>query len=107
MGNFGDGDVASQDLFQSSREHQRDHLVIAHERPEWIFKSRWLVLFDHKMRKPSAAITRNEAEQEEPPSSRRDEIDYQCDASRRADEVQPASRWTAVLRQVKRPEFRK
>jgi hypothetical protein len=48
----------------SPGEHQGNHLVVAHERPERILERGGPVLLDQKMREPGAAITRNEAEDE-------------------------------------------
>src|SRR6185369_14056414 len=59
----------------ASGKHQRDHFVVAHERPEWILERRGLVLLDQEMREPRAPIPGHQSEQEQPPSPRRDQID--------------------------------
>lgn len=89
----------------SSGEHQCDHLVIADERPERILKRRGLVLLDQKMREPGAAVTRNQAKREEPPSSGCDQINDQSNGGGGANQVKPTRRGSAVFRHVEGPEF--
>ncbi len=91
----------------SAGEHQRDHFVITHERPERILERRRLVFLDEEMRQPRAAVTGNEAQKEQPPLPDRDQVDQQSDACGRADQVKDARRRAAVFCDVKRPELSK
>src|ERR1044072_4229119 len=90
----------------AARQHQGDHFVIAHERPERVLERRRLVLLDQKMREPRTAVTRHETEKEQPPSSSRNQIDQKRDAGRGSDQMEPTRRGLAVLRQIERPKLR-
>lgn len=71
-------------------EHEPDHLEIADERPDRIFKRRRAIFFDNEMREPGERVTNNEEKREVVPRTARDEPNEQNYAERRSDEVQPA-----------------
>jgi len=44
----------------SSGEHQPNHFVVAHERPDWVLKRRRPVLFNQEVSDPCRSVTRNQ-----------------------------------------------
>src|SRR5215216_6720579 len=68
-------------------EHEGDHLVVAHERPERVFKCGRSVFLDQKMRQPRTAVTRHETQKEQPPLSSRNQIDQKRDARGSPDQM--------------------
>jgi hypothetical protein len=69
-------------------QHERDHLEIGNERPEWILESRRAILFNDKMGEPCKRVTDNKEQREEIPSSGSDEIYKKSNSERGSDEVQ-------------------
>src|ERR1044071_2981063 len=89
------------------RQHQCDHLVVAHERPERILERRRPILLDRKVRQPRATVTGKQSEKKQPPSARRDQINHQRHTGRRPNQMQHTSRGPAVFRNVERPKLGK
>ena len=81
----------------TASEHEGDHFVIAHERPERILERRGLVFLDEKMREPRATVTGHEAEKKEPPLADRDEVYQQRDTGRRSDQMKPTRGWLTMF----------
>ena len=69
----------------SSGEHQPDHFVVAHERPEWVLKCRRPVFFNEEVSKPRGSVAGNQTQKKQPPTSRRNEVHDTGDANRRAE----------------------
>ena len=88
----------------SSGQHQPDHFIVAHERPERVLKGGRPILFNKEVPYPGSAITGDEAEEEQPPASRRDEVHDAGNADSRAQQVKQPRRRLAVFAQIVRPE---
>ena len=68
----------------SPRDHHSDHLVVSHERPEWILKRRWPVFLNGEMTQPGETVTGNEPKWKQPPTATCDEVDQQRDSDCRS-----------------------
>src|SRR5260370_5345185 len=85
-------------------QHQREHLPVAHERPERMRESCRPVLFDEEMSRPRQAVTRHKRQRKQPPPARRDEENQQHDRNESTDGVQRARGRLPVLTQIVWPE---
>src|SRR5258705_13636392 len=86
-------------------QHHKNHLVVAHERPQRILKRCRLVLLDEEMANPGGPISRDERERKKPPLVNEDKDNNSTQCDRGTDEVQQTCARLAVLSQVVRPEF--
>jgi hypothetical protein len=88
-----------------SGKHQRNHLIVAHERPEGILEGCRLVLLDNKVGDPSAGVAWNQTQREQPPPARRDEEDHSAEGQRRTNQMQQTSATAAVFGDIEWPEL--
>src|SRR5712692_6974338 len=85
-------------------QHQREHLPVAHERPERMRESCRPVLFDEEMSRPRQAVTRHKRQRKQPPPARRDEENQQDHRNESTDGVQRPRGRLPVLTQIVWPE---
>ena len=88
-----------------ARQHQPDHLVVAHERPQRILKRCRFIFFDEEVTDPGSAVAGDERERKEPPPTADYKVDDAAERDRGADEVQHTRARMAVLANVVGPEF--
>src|SRR5215213_9536951 len=89
----------------AAREHERDHLVVAHERPERVLERGGAVVLDEEVADPRGRVAGHERDGQPAPAPRRRERDKQGRARQRARRVQGARRGSAVLAHVEGPEL--
>ena len=69
-------------------QHQPDHFVVAHERPQRILKRCRLILLDEEMANPGGPVSRDQRQRKEPPLAHEDKDNNRTQRDRRTDEVQ-------------------
>jgi len=70
-----------------------------------MLKSRWPVLLDEEVGNPGAAVTGNQAQSKQPPSTGGNGINGPGQTRRGAEQMQQSRARLAVLGNVKRPEL--
>src|SRR6267142_487404 len=88
-----------------SRQHQPDHLVVAHKRPQRILKSCRFIFFNEEVTNPGSAVAGYQRERKEPPPTANDKISDAAERDRGAGEVQETRARMAVLANVVGPKF--
>ena len=58
----------------SSGEHQPNHFVVAHERPEWVLKCGRPVFFNEEVSNPRGPVAGNQTQKKQPPASGHNEV---------------------------------
>ena len=71
-----------------SGEHQPNHFVVAHERPQWMLERSRPVLFNEEVSDPGCAITGNQPQKKQPPASCSDQVHDTRDSNCGAKQVE-------------------
>lgn len=87
-------------------QHKPNHLVVAHERPERVLKRCWSILLDEEVTNPGGTVAGNEGEQEQPPTSRSQEINQKRNADCCAEQMEQPRGRLAMFIHIVRPKVR-
>ena len=89
-----------------SCQHQRNHFVVADERPKWVLEGCRFVFLYEEMANPGATVSGYQCQRKQPPSARSNKKDNAANAGRRANQMKQARTRFAMFSHVEGPEFR-
>src|ERR1700730_18776446 len=93
-------------FLQLSCQHQRNHFVVADERPKWVLEGCRFVFLYEEMANPGATVSGYQCQRKQPPSARSNKKDNAANAGRSANQMKQTRDTLAMLGQVEGPKFR-